>query len=77
MVLPSRYVYILKSNIRDWVYVGSTDDLDRRMNEHEAGLVQSTKAYRPLTIVAYVAVATEKKARDLKSISRQAQVRRS
>jgi len=61
----SWFVYILRSSIKDFIYVGSTSDLARRTAEHHAGLVQSTKAYRPLTLVAYVAVSTEKKAREL------------
>jgi putative endonuclease len=63
--MPSWYVYVLRSCSRDFIYVGSTDDLKSRMLQHNGGLVQSTKAYRPLEIVAYVAVATERKAREL------------
>jgi len=64
-MMPQWFVYILKSSIKNWIYVGSTDDLVRRMREHDAGLVQSTKAYKPLVIVAYIAVRTERKARAL------------
>jgi len=64
-MMPLWFVYVLKSRIKDFIYVGSTNDLIRRMREHDAGLVQSTKAYRPLVLVAYVAVATERKAREL------------
>jgi hypothetical protein len=35
------------------------------MRGHDAGLVQSTKAYRQLVLVAYVAVRSERKAREL------------
>ncbi|HEY9166386.1 MAG TPA: GIY-YIG nuclease family protein [Candidatus Kryptonia bacterium] len=59
------YVYFLRSTLRDFLYVGSTNDLRRRLNEHVTGLIQSTKAYRPLELVAYVAVQTERKAREL------------
>ncbi len=44
-------VYILKSEGRNWFYVGSTNDLTRCIKEHENGKVQSTKSYRPLTLV--------------------------
>ena len=64
-MMPQWFVYILKSSIKNWIYVGSTDDLVRRMREHDAGLVHSTKAYKPLVIVAYIAVRTERKARAL------------
>ena len=63
--MPSWYVYFLKSCSKNFIYVGSTADLSRRMRQHNNGEVQSTKAYRPLELVAYVAVNTEKKAREL------------
>jgi len=63
--MPQWFVYILKSSIKNWIYIGSTDDLIRRMRGHDAGLVQSTKAYRQLVLVAYVAVRSERKAREL------------
>jgi len=63
--MPQWYVYILKSLIKKFVYIGSTNDLQRRLLEHNNGLVQSTKAYRPFDVIAYVAVRTEKKAREL------------
>ncbi len=59
------YVYALKSAIRDFNYVGSTDDIRRRFEEHSNGEVQSTKAFRPLDLAAYIAVPTAKKARVL------------
>ncbi|MCL5266929.1 MAG: GIY-YIG nuclease family protein [Bacteroidetes bacterium] len=59
------YVYFLRSPVKRFTYVGSTDDLERRMVQHNSGYVQSTKAYRPLDMSAYVAVRGEKKAREL------------
>jgi predicted GIY-YIG superfamily endonuclease len=63
--MPQWYVYILKSLIKDFIYVGSTNNLDRRLVQHNTGIVQSTKAYRPFEINAYIAVVTEVKAREL------------
>ena len=59
------YVYVLRSVSREFRYVGSTNELNRRLKEHNDGEVQSTKAYRPLEIAAFVAIPTEKKAREL------------
>jgi putative endonuclease len=59
------YVYIIKSKIDNFIYIGSTNDLDRRLSEHNEGKSQSTKAYAPYEIVAFVAVQTEAKAREL------------
>ena len=59
------YVYILKSDKDGKLYVGSTDDLKRRVREHNAGQCQSTRHRRPLRLEAYVAVMEEAVARDL------------
>ncbi|MBM2839883.1 MAG: excinuclease subunit [Bacteroidetes bacterium] len=63
--MPKWYVYILRSHIKNYLYIGSTNNLERRLNEHNQGIVQSTKAYRPLDVVAYIAVETERKSREL------------
>jgi len=63
--LPQWFVYFLKSRRKNFIYIGSTHNLKRRLIEHNDGMVQSTKAYRPLEIVAFVAVKTEKHARQL------------
>ena len=47
------------------MYIGSTNSIERRFDEHNNGEVQSTKAYRPLRIVAFIGVETEQKAREL------------
>lgn len=45
------YIYILISEIRDnWSYVGQTDNLERRIDEHSKGKVRSTKGMRPLKL---------------------------
>jgi putative endonuclease len=63
--MPSWFVYVLRSLRRNFIYIGSTNSLGQRLFQHNNGLVVSTKAYRPLQIVAYVAVQTEEKAREL------------
>ncbi len=63
--MPSWFVYILKSLEKDFVYIGSTNSLQQRLFEHNNGDEISTKAYRPFQIVAYVALQTEKSAREL------------
>lgn len=59
------YVYILKSISDDFIYVGSTNNIERRLVEDNSGKVRSTKPYAPFELNAYVAVLNEKKARKL------------
>ena len=59
-----RYVYFLKLGNGD-TYVGSTNDLRRRLSNHQRGEVASTKAHLPVVLISYIAVQTEKKAREL------------
>ncbi|MBU2585053.1 MAG: GIY-YIG nuclease family protein, partial [Bacteroidetes bacterium] len=35
------YVYIIKSIIKDFIYIGSTNDLKTRLEEHNSGLSKS------------------------------------
>jgi putative endonuclease len=59
------YAYILRSLEKDFTYVGFTSNLNRRLSEHNKGLNQSTKHYRPFELNAYVAVKTKEKAEAL------------
>jgi predicted GIY-YIG superfamily endonuclease len=59
------FVYILKSTTSDFIYIGSTNNQERRLKEHNEGKSQSIKASAAFEIEAYVAVKTESKAREL------------
>ena len=41
------YNYVLKSENGGDLYTGRTNDLKRRLEEHNKGLSPSTKRYRP------------------------------
>ncbi len=58
------YVYFLQLHNGN-TYVGSTNDLKRRVASHQSGQVQSTKGYLPCALKSYVAVETERHAREL------------
>jgi len=45
------FVYAIKSNSRNYVYVGLTNDLTRRIAEHNDGQNKTTKPYRPFKII--------------------------
>ena len=59
------YVYCLENKNTNYLYVGSTKVLKRRIIEHNHGLSKSTKPYLPLHLTAYIAVILEKQARNL------------
>jgi predicted GIY-YIG superfamily endonuclease len=58
------YTYILKMADGEY-YIGSTNDLKRRMEEHTRGRETSTKWRLPVILEAYVAVKSERTARRL------------
>ena len=58
------YLYILRSDTKDKIYIGSTNDLERRLEQHNRGHTKSTKRFVPWSFV-YVEKFLEKKdARD-------------
>ena len=56
------YVYLLKSMIKNWVYIGCTSDLIKRLQEHQLGKCYSTRKYVPLTLVYYEAYSSKEDA---------------
>ncbi len=59
------YAYILESTKDNKHYIGSTNDLKRRLDEHNSGKVEATTARRPLRLVSYIAVENEAQSRCL------------
>jgi putative endonuclease len=57
------YVYVLKSSKDEELYIGSTNDLKRRLKEHQNGESFSTKLRRPFELIYYEAYKIEKDAR--------------
>ena len=49
------YVYLIKREKHDFTYIGSTVDLKNRFKEHNAGVNDSTRFYRPFKLVYYEA----------------------
>ena len=58
------YVYLIKCKKHSETYLGSTNDLRRRLSEHNNGREISTKRYRPWRLVYYEAYRSEKDARE-------------
>lgn len=58
------YLYVLRSKKnKNWFYKGSTKNLRKRLAQHSAGEVTSTKPFLPLELVYYEAYYSEKAAR--------------
>ena len=45
------YVYVLKSLSRNYLYVEMTNNIERRIKQHNNGLNKTTKPYRPFEIM--------------------------
>lgn len=56
------YVYVLRSEVDHNFYVGYSNDLKKRFQQHEKGLVASTKNRRPLILVYYEACLNQQDA---------------
>ena len=57
------YVYVLQSEKGGGIYLGSTNDLKRRLAEHNGGRGRSTKNSAPFRLVYYEAFSNEPEAR--------------
>jgi len=47
------YVYVLKSSKDKALYIGCTNDLKRRFEEHNKGLSKATKNRAPFVLIYY------------------------
>ena len=57
-------VYILKSDCVSWFYVGMSSNTDKRLSQHNAGRVKSTKSKKPFKLIFTKKFNTRAKARD-------------
>ena len=56
-------VYALKSTSRKYIYVGMTDNLERRISQHSDGKERTTRAYRPFELIYTKVYETRTQAR--------------
>ena len=56
------YVYVLENRKKDR-YFGSTNDIKRRVQEHNSGQNQSTKSGKPWKVIFYEAFVIESDAK--------------
>jgi putative endonuclease len=57
------HVYAIKSLSRNYIYVGMTNDLQRRMHEHQSGANKTTAPYRPFILFYTETFSTRHEAR--------------
>ena len=49
------YVYLLGSKKVNWIYIGCTNDLNKRLTQHSIGKVYSTRRMLPVELIYYEA----------------------
>ena len=54
------YIYVLVSLVNGELYIGRTENLKKRIKEHNLGLSISTKRYKPWKIIYYEACLNKK-----------------
>ena len=65
------YVYIIQSKKDGSKYVGSTEDLKKRLQEHNRGEVRFTSSKLPYTLAWYCAFRSKKKALEFEKYLKQ------
>lgn len=58
------YTYVLKSREKNYIYVGLTNNLERRIKEHNSGKQKTTRSYAPFDLIHSEELKTRLKARD-------------
>lgn len=58
------FVYVISSSKKNYIYVGLTNDVSRRMDEHNKGYNKTTKPYRPFELKFQEKYSTRSEARE-------------
>ena len=64
MFMEKIVVYAIRSLTHNYIYVGQTNNLDRRLSNHNNGFNRSTKAYAPFELIYSEEHDTREKARE-------------
>jgi len=57
------FVYAIRSLTRNYIYVGLSNDYERRIREHNDGYERTTKPYRPFELILIEEFSTIPEAR--------------
>lgn len=58
------FVYAITSLKRNYIYVGLTSNLERRIEQHNKGYARTTKPYVPFALLYHENVSTRLEARE-------------
>jgi len=58
------FIYAISSLERNYIYVGLTDDIERRISEHNGGKNKTTKPYLPFILIYTEEFTTRAEARE-------------
>ena len=58
------YVYAISSLERNYIYVGLTDNIERRLSEHNSGKNKTTKPYYPFILIYFEECGNRTEARN-------------
>ena len=58
------FVYVIKSEIDGRIYVGFSENVQKRIKEHNSGKTKSTKGYRPWQLFFTLECESRKEARE-------------
>jgi len=56
------YTYVLRSERDNKLYIGFTENLEKRILEHNSGLVEATRSRKPFKLIYYEACLERSKA---------------
>jgi len=58
------FTYVLSSLNREYIYVGLTNDMSRRVKQHNDGRERTTAPYRPFKLIHWESFETRSEARE-------------
>jgi len=58
------HVYALSSLVRNYIYVGLTSNVERRIRQHNEGKEKTTRPYRPFNLILTETYQTRIEARE-------------
>jgi len=58
------YVYLLKDPNSEWIYIGYTSNLRRRLKEHKEGKTHTTRRFSSIELVYYEAYKSAEDAKE-------------